>query len=137
MNNEFNKDDDNEVVDSIPSDAKHFGEEENISPYNQSTNRRNQSFNTTKIIIEHGPASLLSKAAFICALGSVIFFLFPGAAFTMALLGAGMALVNISCGYNGKVVSVFAIGISILGGILASFSSILWLFLHSLFNLFS
>lgn len=132
MNDEFNKENEDEVVDNIPTGAKHFGEEEQTEFNGKDFNNFNHG---TRIIIEKGPASLLSKIAFMCAIGSVIFFLFPVWSFILALLGAGLALINIANGSNGRIVSFFAIGISIVGALLAGLSSVMLVIWHTILNI--
>ncbi len=136
MNNEFNNNDnDNEIVDSIPQGTKKLGDD---SPTEQQNNRNQyNTFNNskTKIIIENGPACMASKIAFMFALGSVIFCCFPTWSIIFALLGAGIGLFCIASGYNGRIVSAFAIGISIFGAVLAMLSNILYVIWNSFVRL--
>lgn len=136
MNDEFNRENEDEVVDNIPKGAKHIGEEEQQDFNNGFNGRSFNGYNRgTKIIIENGSASMMSKIAFICALGSVIFCLFPTFSIILALLGGGLALINIANGNNGRIVSVFAIIISIAGAILAGLSSIIIMIFHAIFGI--
>ncbi|MGN1318021.1 MAG: hypothetical protein ACI4VF_03325 [Lachnospirales bacterium] len=138
MNDEFNNNKDDEVVDSIPKGAKSI-DEENNKPDNYRNNNGFNDFNNgsfrTRIIIENGPASLMAKIAFICSILSVILCMFPSISVIFALISAGLALINIANGNNGRVVCFFAIGISIFGVILAFFSSILWMIWHFIVGL--
>lgn len=131
-NNEFNEDD-NEVVDSIPEDARPMGEEEPLSHNNNNGYNRNVK---TKVIIENGPPCIASKIAFMIALGSVIFCFFPTFSIICALLGAGIGLICIANGYNGRIVAVFAVLISIFGAVLAALSSFIIMLLSAFIHLF-
>lgn len=137
MNDEFNSKNDDEVVDSIPQGARPVGEENPLNnlEYGGAENR-NFYNGRTKIIIEHGPASIVTKIAFILSLLSVIFCLFPRFAFIAAFLGAGIALLSIAYRLNGRVIAVFAVGLSILGAILAAMSSVLWTIWYAILGLF-
>lgn len=138
MNDEFNKNDDNEVVDHIPDDAINIDDDNQVQQPNNTGNYNNYSGQNfkTKVIIENGPASLACKIAFMFALGSVIFCCFPATSIFCALLGAGIACVCLSKQLNGRIVCIFAIIISIVGGILAAFSSFLWVIWTALVRLF-
>ncbi len=137
MNDEYknNYDDDNEVVDSIPEGTKHLGDDDNIQEYEY--NNKDFCNGKTKIIIESGPASIVTKIALVLSLLSVIFCLFPKFAFIAALLGAGIALLSIAYNLNGKIIAAFAIFLSILGGIFAACSTVIWAILYAIIGLFS
>lgn len=137
MNDEFNRENDDEVVDSIPSDAKPIDDDaEGQGEYiNRDTNSGYGGYNhTTKVIIENGPASTMAKAAIVCAVFSVILCFFPSISFVLALLGAGLALINIANKNNGTVISVLAVIISIAGAILAALSSVIIALFQALFG---
>lgn len=134
MNDEFDNRNDDEVVDSIPNGARPVNEDNPIQ--NSEYDNRNFCNGKTKIIIEHGPASIVTKLAFVLSLLSVIFCFFPTFSFITALLGAGIALLSIAYHLNGRVIAIFAIGLSILGAILAAMSSILWAIWYAIIGLF-
>lgn len=136
---EFSNNSDDEIVDSIPRGAKQVNDDDtqqSVSNNNYENNyNRNFSENfRTKVIFETGPACLASKIAFCFSLASIIFCCFPTTSFIFALLGAGIGFICIASKYNGKIVSIFAIGLSILGALLAAFNGILLTLWHMLFG---
>ncbi len=141
MSDEFNNKDD-EIVDSIPRNAKDINDSNSdIDSYGNSSyrnyNNNNGNFynGRTKIIIENGPASPVVKIALALSIFSVLLFLFPTISFMLALLGGGLAIFAIGSNLNGRILAYITIAISIVGAILAGLSSILWAILSGLINL--
>lgn len=136
MDNNFDNTDD-EVVDSIPVGAKKIDEPDYIDGRNKQNSYRQYYNNSrSKIIIENGPASIVTKLALLLSFLSVILCIFPQWSFMFALFGVGLSLLSIALHLNGRLIAILAIILGIIGAVLSTLSSIIWTLIYAIIGLF-